>query len=429
MHLLDCPTQDYAWGTAQDIPFFLARPSTGAPVAEVWMGTHPLGPAMVDGAHGKVPLSDVAGELPFMMKILSAARPLSIQVHPNAELARKGFEAEEAAGVPLDAPHRLYKDANPKPEMVYALTPFDTLVGFRPTAEILRILSPLDHPVAQRMVDQLTRNPGFHGIVRMLERLLMEPPSVHEVHQVVALCHARLGLGLDIKRAYASVVEIAPHYPGDVGVIVSMLLNRLTLQPGEAAYLGAGIIHAHMSGMCVEVMVNSDNVLRAGLTPKHLDPAGVVASIDAEMSRLARVSPELVGTSTDVFEPGEGEFGLAVCQTSQADRDGRPHVHPPLVCDLDAPDGQDQQAALLQGRVHVDAPHRHRTLCEVDDAGGPVHQEQARPEPDVHGREPESEDRELQVGGHCLSPRVRRRRCRRRAAPAPWRDPCRSGDG
>ena len=322
MHLLDCPTQDYAWGTAQDIPFFLARPSTGAPVAEVWMGTHPLGPAMVDGAHGKVPLSDVAGELPFMMKILSAARPLSIQVHPNAELARKGFEAEEAAGVPLDAPHRLYKDANPKPEMVYALTPFDTLVGFRPTAEILRILSPLDHPVAQRMVDQLTRNPGFHGIVRMLERLLMEPPSVHEVHQVVALCHARLGLGLDIKRAYASVVEIAPHYPGDVGVIVSMLLNRLTLQPGEAAYLGAGIIHAHMSGMCVEVMVNSDNVLRAGLTPKHLDPAGVVASIDAEMSRLARVSPELVGTSTDVFEPGEGEFGLAVCQTSQADRDG-----------------------------------------------------------------------------------------------------------
>ena len=174
MHLLDCPTQDYAWGTAQDIPFFLARPSTGAPVAEVWMGTHPLGPAMVEGEDGKIPLSDVAGELPFMMKILSAARPLSIQVHPNAELARKGFEAEEAAGVPLDAPHRLYKDANPKPEMVYALTAFDTLVGFRPTAEILRILSPLDHPVTQRMADQLTRNPGFHGIVRMLERLLME---------------------------------------------------------------------------------------------------------------------------------------------------------------------------------------------------------------------------------------------------------------
>ena len=324
MHLLDCPSQDYAWGTAHDIPSFLGRPSTGAPMAEVWMGTHPLGPAMLEGPSGRVALSEVAGELPFMMKILSAARPLSIQVHPNAELAVKGFEAEEAAGVALDAPTRVYKDPNPKPEMVYALTAFDTLVGFRPTAEILRILGPLDHPVAQRMVEQLTRNPGFHGIVRVLERLLMEPPSVHEVHQVVALCHGRLALGLDIKRAYASATEIAPHYPGDVGVIVSLLLNRLTLQPGEAAYLGAGIIHAHLKGMCVEVMVNSDNVLRAGLTPKHLDPAGVVASVDAEMSRVARVTPELFGTSTDVFEPGLGEFGLAVSQTSPADKDGVP---------------------------------------------------------------------------------------------------------
>jgi mannose-6-phosphate isomerase len=322
MHLLDCPTQDYAWGTAQDIPFFLAKPSTGAPVAEVWMGTHPLGPAMVDGPEGRRPLSELAGELPFMMKILSAAKPLSIQVHPNAEIARKGYEAEEAEGVPLDAAHRVYKDPNPKPEMVYALTPFDTLVGFRPTAEILRILAPLDHPVVRRMVDQLTAHPGFHGIVRLLEQLLLEPPTVHEVHEIVALCHGRLGLGLDIKRAYASVAEIAPHYPGDVGVVVSLLLNRLTLQPGEAAYLGAGIVHAHLRGMCVEVMVNSDNVLRAGLTAKHLDPAGVVASVDAEMSRLARVTPDLVGTSTDVFEPGDGEFGLAVCQTSQADKDG-----------------------------------------------------------------------------------------------------------
>ncbi|MBF4160936.1 mannose-6-phosphate isomerase, class I [Nocardioides acrostichi] len=324
MHLLECPSQDYAWGTAHEIPAFLGRPSLGRPMAEVWMGTHRLGPAMVQTAAGRRPLSELAGELPFMMKILSAARPLSIQVHPNAELARKGFESEEVAGIPLDAAHRLYKDPNPKPEMVYALTAFDTLVGFRPTAEILRILAPLAHPVIEAMVAQLAANPGFHGIVRVLERLLLEPPSPQEVHEIVALCHARLGLGLDIKRAYASATEIAPHYPGDVGVIVSLLLNRLTLQPGEAAYLGAGIIHAHLSGMCLEVMVNSDNVLRAGLTSKHLDPSGVVASIDAEMSRLARVSPDLFGFGTDVFAPGEGDFALAVCQTSPADPDGAP---------------------------------------------------------------------------------------------------------
>jgi mannose-6-phosphate isomerase len=322
MHLLDCPSQDYAWGTAYDIPSFLGRAATGQPMAEIWMGTHPLGPAMVQGPEGRVPLSDLAGEVPFMMKILSAAKPLSIQVHPNAELARKGFEAEEADGVPLDAPQRVFKDPRPKPEMVYALTTFDTLVGFRPTAEILRILGPLDHPVAHALTEQLSADPGFHGIVRLLERLLAEPPSVHDVHEIVALCHGRLALGLDIKRAYASATEIAPHYPGDVGVLVSLLMNRLTLQPGEAAYLGAGIIHAHLRGMCVEVMVNSDNVLRAGLTDKHLAPEGVVASIEADMSRVARVSPELFGTSTDVFEPGEAEFGLAVSQTSPADVDG-----------------------------------------------------------------------------------------------------------
>lgn len=322
MHLLDCPSQAYAWGTAFDIPSFIGRAATGQPMAEVWMGTHPLGPAMVQGPEGRLPLSEVAGELPFMMKLLSAAKPLSIQVHPNAELARKGFEAEEAEGVPLESPQRVFKDPNPKPEMVYALTAFDTLVGFRPTAEILRILGPLEHPVAQRMHDQLAANPGFHGIVRMLEALLLDPPTPHEVHEVVALCHGRLALGLDIKRAYASATEIAPHYPGDVGVVVSLLLNRLTLQPGEAAYLGAGIIHAHLRGMCVEVMVNSDNVLRAGLTTKQLSPAGVVASIQADMSRVARVSPDLFGTSTDVFEPGDGLFGLAVSQTSPADVDG-----------------------------------------------------------------------------------------------------------
>lgn len=357
MHLLDCPSQDYAWGTAHAIPSFLGRPPTGQPMAEVWMGTHPLGPAMVEDEAGRKPLTDLSGDLPYMMKILSAARPLSIQVHPNSELAAKGFEAEEAAGVPLDAPHRVYKDPNPKPEMVYALTTFDTLVGFRPTAEILRILAPLDHPVAQGMVEQLTASPGFHGIVRVLEKLLMEPPTVHEVHEVVALCHQRLSLGLDVKRAYASATVIAPHYPGDVGVLVSLMLNRLTLQPGEAAYLGAGIIHAHLSGMCVEVMVNSDNVLRAGLTPKHLDPAGVVASIDAEMSRLARVTPDLFGTGTEVFEPGDGEFGLAVSQASPADRDGVPLPERGpriLVCtggDVEVRNEHGQSIPLARGQV------------------------------------------------------------------------------
>ncbi|MFC5727459.1 MULTISPECIES: mannose-6-phosphate isomerase, class I [Nocardioides] len=319
---LDCPTQDYDWGSSDAIPGFQRRTAEGRPVAEVWMGTHPLGTAqVVDGAAVRRPLTAVAGELGFMLKILAAGRPLSIQVHPNEARAKAGFAAEEAAGVPLDAPQRVFKDPSPKPEMVYALSTFDTLVGFRPTAEILRVLMPLRHPTVRALVKSLRDNPGFAGIVRLVEGLVGDPPSPDVVRDVVAECREALEEGIDIKRAYATAVEIAQFYPGDVGVIVSLLLNRLTLQPGEAAYLGTGIIHAHLRGMCLEVMVSSDNVLRAGLTSKHLDPVGLVQCLEEGMSRVARVTPRLFGASTDVFSP-TADFALSITQSSQADPGG-----------------------------------------------------------------------------------------------------------
>lgn len=319
---LECPTQGYDWGSTDDIPQFLRRESNGHPVAEMWMGTHPLGTAHVTTDVGRQSLTDVAGELPFMLKILAASRPLSIQVHPDAARAEAGYAAEEAAGIPLDAPHRVFKDPFPKPEMVYALTTFDSLVGFRPTAEILRVLAPLQHPIIQSLAHGLRSNPGFHGIVKLVERLLGEAPTPDDVAAIVDQCRGAIAQGIDVKRAYVTAVEIEQHHPGDVGVIVSLLLNRLTLQPGEAAYLGAGIIHAHLSGMCLEVMISSDNVLRAGLTPKHVDPAGLVQCLEEGMSRVARVSPETFGMSTDVFNPSLGEFGLSVTQCSQADPTG-----------------------------------------------------------------------------------------------------------
>ncbi len=319
---LDCPTQGYDWGSAEDIPAFLRRSGDGSPVAEVWMGTHPLAPAMAHRADGaQVPLAEEAGPLPFMLKILAASSPLSIQVHPNAAGAAAGFAAEEAAGVPIDAPERVYKDPNPKPEMVYALTTFDTLVGFRPTAEILRVLASLEHPYAVSLGDDLRSNPGFRGIVRLVERILADPEAPSVVAGIVEECRAAHEQGIDIKRAFATVLEIEKHHPEDPGVIVSLLLNRLTLQPGEAAYLDAGIIHAHLSGMCLEVMVTSDNVLRAGLTSKHIDRPGLVRALDEGMSRLARVTPTQFGFSTDVFSP-TSDFALAVAQASQAEPAG-----------------------------------------------------------------------------------------------------------
>ena len=312
----------YDWGSTTDIPRFVGGEPGDLPLAEIWMGTHPLGSSTVEGPDRTVSLAEVAGELPFMFKILAAGRPLSLQVHPNEAMARAGFEAEEAAGVPLDAAHRTYKDPHHKPEMAYALTTFDTLVGFRPTAEILRVLNGIDTPLAQSLAEDLHAAPGFSGIVRLVERLLTEEISAAEIEQIVVCCRDLVDQGIDVKRAYVTAVEIADHYPDDVGVVISLTLNRLTLQPGEAAFLGTGIIHAHLRGMCLEVMAASDNVLRAGLTSKPLDPQGLVRCLDKGMSRLARVTPEPFGFSTDVFSPDVQEFALAVSQCSRAEPAG-----------------------------------------------------------------------------------------------------------
>lgn len=321
MFLLDNASRSYDWGSASDIPRFMGRSPDGTPLAEIWMGTHPLGPSTLE-APDRVPLADVAGDLPFLFKILAADRPLSLQVHPSEAMAQAGYAEEQAAGVPVDAPERTYRDPHHKPEMAYALTTFDTLVGFRPTAEILRVLHGIDTPLTRSLVDDLHAAPGFHGIIRLVERLLTDGIEPAEVTAVVEACRELVEAGIDVKRAYVTAVEIAEYFPHDVGVIISLTLNRLTLQPGEAAFLGAGIIHAHLKGMCLEVMAASDNVLRAGLTTKPLNPAGLVKCLDRGMSRLARVTPEPFGLSTDIFNPDVREFALAVTQSSRAEPDG-----------------------------------------------------------------------------------------------------------
>lgn len=322
MLALSCPTQSYDWGSTHAIPGFRREDADGSRVAEVWIGTHPLGTArVVEGSGQTRPLTEVSGDLGFMLKVLAADRPLSIQVHPDADRAAAGFAAEEAAGIPLDAPHRVFKDPNPKPEMVYALSTFDTLVGLRRTSEVVRILETLEHPLTDDLMAHLLRTPGFGGIVKLIERLLASPPTADAVGEVVAACQKALDGGRDVKRAYETAVELGESSPGDVGVIISLLLNRLTLQPGEAAYLATGIIHAHLRGLCLEVMVSSDNVLRAGLTTKHIDAGGLVRCLEEGTSRAARVEPLVFNYSTDVFSPG-GDFALSVTQSSPADPAG-----------------------------------------------------------------------------------------------------------
>ncbi|MBO9521803.1 MAG: mannose-6-phosphate isomerase, class I [Nocardioidaceae bacterium] len=323
MHRLHNGVQNYDWGSPEAIPNFLGDRRADVPVAEMWIGTHPLKPSVaVDPDGTEKPLADVAGDLPFMVKLLAADRPLSLQVHPSRAQAEIGFAREQEAGVPLEAPHRVYKDPNHKPEMVFALTTFDSLIGFRPTAEILRVLGPLNTPLSQRLADDLRSQPGFASIVRLIERLLSEEIDPAEVHQIVGACRTLASLGMDIKRAYATAVEIAEHHPDDVGVVISLMLNRMTLQPGEAAYLETGVIHAHLKGLCLEVMASSDNVLRAGLTSKHIDPEGLVACLESGMARVSRVTPDFIEYDTEVFSPAGGGFALAVTQISAAAPEG-----------------------------------------------------------------------------------------------------------
>src|SRR4051794_5406921 len=203
MHRLRNGVQNYDWGSPDAIPRFLGAEKGGdRPVAELWIGTHPVMPSSaIDGDGNERPLSEVAGDLPFMVKLLAADRPLSLQVHPSRSMAEAGYQREDDAGVPLDSPQRVYRDRNHKPEMVYALSTFDSLIGFRPTAEILRVLGPLDTPLCRRLANDLRADPGFPGIVRRVEWLLSSPIERAEVRQVVAACRALAARGMDVKRA------------------------------------------------------------------------------------------------------------------------------------------------------------------------------------------------------------------------------------
>lgn len=316
LYRLQNVVQHYAWGATHDLPDFMGRAVDGRPWAELWMGTHPVGMSRVGDS---APLSAVAGDLPFMMKLLAVDQPLSLQVHPNAKLAAEGFAAENAAGIAVDAPGRSFRDPNAKPEMVYALTTFDTLVGLRPTAEVLRILDALGTPLTTQLADELRASMGFAGIVRVIEHILTNGVTPAEIAAVVEACGDRMARGLDVRRAYATAITVAKQHPEDPGVVVALLLNRLTLQPGEAAFLDTGILHAHLSGMCVEVMAASDNVLRAALTSKHIDIAGLIRCLDKGMAQLARVTPVRVGSETEVFAPRPDDFALAVTQVSRTD--------------------------------------------------------------------------------------------------------------
>lgn len=279
--------QRYAWGSTTAIPELLGHEPDGNPVAELWVGAHPVLPSVVELDGASVPLdvlaerhpdvvlgADIAGRfgrLPYLAKVLAAAEPLSLQVHPSIAQAIDGFEREDAAGIAVDAPNRCYRDRNHKPEIIIALTPFEALCGFRPVADTQQLLGRLAGPELAPWLARLDHRPDGHGLLEVVAGVLALDAAAGAA--LAAEVQAGLG-GLDGRWAgtAGALAEIAELHPADPGIVVACLLEHVTLSPGQALFLGAGNLHAYLRGVGVEVMASSDNVLRGGLTPKHVDP-------------------------------------------------------------------------------------------------------------------------------------------------------------
>ncbi|MEZ7754647.1 mannose-6-phosphate isomerase, class I [Microbacterium paraoxydans] len=279
--------RDYAWGSPSLLAELEGRVPSGAPEAEVWFGDHPGDPADLDGGGTLDEVTD--GTLPYLLKLLAAARPLSIQVHPTKEQARAGWARESA--LPLDDPRRNYRDDNHKPELLVALSErFESLSGLRPVADTLRLLDALDDvPGVRSLRERLTG--GADPLGDAIGWLLGGEAQTAVDEVIAAVRRAADGPAGQEHPSLRAVAAIAETSPGDPGVVVALLMNHLVLRRGEGVFLRAGLLHAYLSGLGVEIMAASDNVLRGGLTPKRIDVPELLAILDTTPGEVPVLRP------------------------------------------------------------------------------------------------------------------------------------------
>lgn len=355
MDLLLNTVQPYAWGSTTLIPALTGEPPTGTPQAEVWMGAHPAAPSRVRRSGGVVPLdrvlaADPEGELgagvlrrfgarlPFLLKLLAAAAPLSVQVHPDLAQAQAGYARENALGIPLDAPHRTYRDDQHKPEMIVALTEFRGLCGFRAPGECADLLDSLGVPALRPYAATLRSRPEPEALAEVFGAFLRPPAGLLD-----AVTAALRTPGGPYAADLAAYRDAASAHPGDAGILGALLLRYVELVPGEALFLGAGIPHAYLSGLGVEIMAGSDNVLRCGLTTKHVDVDELlrVVRFTAPPSRVVTPRPAPAPGGEEVYPAPVDDFRLSRL---------RPHSgRPPFPLALDAP----QIVLCTEGRLEV----------------------------------------------------------------------------
>lgn len=326
--------QEYAWGSRTAILELLGQSvPADKPQAELWMGAHPKGPSQVlaDGLWRSLPeviqespeetlgqevAARFSNKLPFLFKVLAAAKPLSIQAHPDKEQAGQGFARENELGIPLDAPHRNYRDDNHKPEILCALTPFWALNGFRQIEETLSLLEEARIPGLAEIVSSLRSHPNRDGLKKFFKDLMTTDSGKQRkiVEQAVNSAEKRT----HEESVWTWMIKLNAEYPGDMGVLSPIFLNLVRLEPQQAMYLPAGELHGYLEGVGIELMANSDNVLRGGLTPKHIDVQELLAVLNFTDGDLNILSPENLTPGEAIYSTEAEEFVLSVIRIKKA---------------------------------------------------------------------------------------------------------------
>ncbi|WP_186382308.1 mannose-6-phosphate isomerase, class I [Amycolatopsis rhizosphaerae] len=340
MELLRNAVRPYAWGSRTTIPELLGRAVPAPhPEAELWMGAHPGDPSRIITAAGEerslleLIESDPVGQLgpecsrrwdnrlPFLLKILAVEEPLSMQAHPSAEQSAEGYAREEAAGIPRDAPNRNYPDPTAKPELVCALTEFHALAGFRTPDRTIKLLRAVETPGLAKYTELLAAQPDADGMRALFTTWITLPQATLDelLPEVLDACVLHVKDHGEFDAECRTVLELGETHPRDAGVLAALLLNRLTLSAGEAIYLPAGNLHLYLHGTAVEILANSDNILRCGLTPKHVDVPELLRVVDFTCCDM----PVLAGEPSEcgaVYHTGAPEFELSRCDWAVGDR-------------------------------------------------------------------------------------------------------------
>lgn len=389
---IDNTPRAYPWGSRDGIAEFRGTTPSGEPEAELWLGAHAGSPArIVGGGSHTPPFDDIAswieaepaqalgdhlaarrGRLPFLLKILAADSALSLQAHPTTERARLGFALEEAAGIAIDAPTRNYKDDSAKPEVIVAVSEtFEALSGFRALHEVLGMIDVLRAADSAAAVGAGTGAPSIDFLqsllgesepVRATVECLLDPQRTEAVAELIdrvsVLAASVQAAASPFAASFETATVLAGAYPGDPGIVISLLLNRVTLRRGEALFLDAGNVHAYLRGVGIELMSASDNVLRGGLTAKHVDVHELVDVLDFTPIAPPYLRLQAMTSGVETFDAGVEDFVLH-------------HVHAPAALEVSGPAIAlvEMASVRIQGRANAVDLARGESVFVTPDEG------------------------------------------------------------